>query len=77
MAFSLIKKVRGIIIYIGANTWCLMTASRFFLFFRRVIYAAKGVILGQWKAEWSHTWDDLKEKPKQRDKKVEFLLKVW
>lgn len=48
----------------------------FYLFFRRVIYAKKGVMLGHWEAEWSYTWDDLKEKPKQHDEKVEFLLKV-
>lgn len=48
----------------------------FYLFFRRVIYAKKGVMLGHWEAEWSCTWDDLKERPKQHDEKVEFLLKV-
>lgn len=44
--------------------------------FRRVIYANKGDIFGHWDAEWSHTWSDLKEKPKRSAKGVEFLLKV-
>ncbi|XP_065940396.1 intermembrane lipid transfer protein VPS13A isoform X3 [Magallana gigas] len=42
---------------------------------RRVIYANKGDIFGHWDAEWSHTWSDLKEKPKRSAKGVEFLLK--
>uniref|UniRef100_K1QCU7 Vacuolar protein sorting-associated protein 13C n=1 Tax=Magallana gigas TaxID=29159 RepID=K1QCU7_MAGGI len=42
---------------------------------KRVIYANKGDIFGHWDAEWSHTWSDLKEKPKRSAKGVEFLLK--
>uniref|UniRef100_A0A8W8NLW4 Intermembrane lipid transfer protein VPS13-like C-terminal domain-containing protein n=1 Tax=Magallana gigas TaxID=29159 RepID=A0A8W8NLW4_MAGGI len=51
------------------------TKSIFLITDRRVIYAKKGVMLGHWEAEWSYTWDDLKERPKQHDEKVEFLLK--
>lgn len=49
---------------------------RLYSIFRRVIYANKGDIFGHWDAEWSHTWSDLKEKPKRSAKGVEFLLKV-
>ncbi|XP_078330281.1 intermembrane lipid transfer protein VPS13A-like isoform X6 [Crassostrea virginica] len=42
---------------------------------KRVIFAHKGDIFGHWDAEWSHTWTDLKEKPKRSPKGVEFLLK--
>ena len=48
----------------------------FSVFFRQVIFAHKGDIFGHWDAEWSHTWTDLKEKPKRSPKGVEFLLKV-
>ncbi|XP_056003796.1 intermembrane lipid transfer protein VPS13A-like isoform X2 [Ostrea edulis] len=42
---------------------------------RRVIYANRGDIFGHWDAEWTHTWSELKEKPKRSAKGVEFLLK--
>lgn len=40
------------------------------------MYAKKGIILGHWEEKWSHIWSDLKAKPRLREDKVEFLLKV-
>ncbi|CAC5424189.1 VPS13A_C [Mytilus coruscus] len=41
---------------------------------KRVIYANRGEILGNWDAEWSYTWGEIKEIPKRTLTGIEIVL---
>lgn len=43
--------------------------------YRRIIYASRGEIFGQWNCEFTYVWVELKEKPKVSAKGVEVVLK--
>ncbi|KAJ8307900.1 hypothetical protein KUTeg_014547 [Tegillarca granosa] len=42
----------------------------------RVIYANRGEIFGHWDADWTYTWPEIKDDPKQTSKGLEIHLKV-
>ncbi|KAJ8307904.1 hypothetical protein KUTeg_014551 [Tegillarca granosa] len=41
----------------------------------RVIYANRGEIFGHWDADWTYTWPEIKDDPKQTSKGLEIHLK--
>ena len=46
-----------------------------FLTYRRIVFASRGEIFGQWNCEFTYIWVELKEKPKVTAKGIDIILK--